>query len=519
MLPFSMQANPHRARAGLRGRVGALALGVLLASSALAQEPSDEGRPRGILLIAVDGLRADHLGSFGYDRDTTTHLDALAAEGTTFTQAFTSSPLPVPSYVALFSGCEPLLARRVLPDVEATDEQRWNIPDELPRLAVEFLAAGYNTTAFVDDQALQSAFGFSAGFQDYLLTADNERGAEKQTTRVLQWIRGRKRDKRWFAVMHLNDLERCWFVPNLETETYYQPRVGAGFIPAVSSANDAFFAIPHDRWRGSRTLGQYEAIYDGHLRRVDQALGRLFTGLRASKLLDETIVCVVGTYGVQFGEAGLYLRAGRYSMADLHVPWILRVPRRWNAEVETTGNRIEALASLLDVGPTLVDLAGLPSPIGMQGISQAKYVFPPGEGEPPEGTTRTEAYASCGLQEGVTVIDWSRYCLEFLVPDRTLSSLMRRSWFGEDRLGEVQSTVRFYDRSVDPHPPLGIAIPSPPPPEFDEMRTRATRWLENVTLARQVLQENLLFHERVDEATVERLKAEGWLGRKVGTGE
>ena len=504
-----------------RARVQANVEGSATASPAQGARP-----PRGVLLIAVDAMRADHLGCYGYDRDTSTNIDALAAEGTRFVETYASAPLALPAYVSLFTGCEPMLARRVLPDGEATDEQRWNLPESLPRVAVEFLAAGFDTSALVDDKSLQPSFGFRAGFQRYEVTEDDERGAERLAERMLQWIRGRGRDQRWFGVLHLNDLERCWFVPDTTVDNYYSVRPELNYIPAVGSTTEAFFAVPFDRWRGSLTLGRYEAIYDGHLRRLDDAIGRLLNGLRASRLLDDTLICLVGTYGMQFGEAGLYLRSGRYSMADLHVPWIVRMPgangpRAGAAATSGSGSGgqvVEALSSLLDVGPTLIDLAGLPAPSGMQGLSQAAHAraaADPGADGLDARTTRTMAFASCGLQEGVLVIDQSGYCLESLVPDRTLSSGMRRSWFGEDRLGEIQWTQRFYDRRVDPHPPLETPVPSPAPAAFEEMRRRATVWLENVTLARRVLQENLLFHERVEPSVVERLKATGYLAGDV----
>lgn len=476
--------------------------------------------PRGVLLITIDALRADHVSGFGYDLETTPNLDRLARQGTRFTQCFASAPLPIPSHVALFTGCEPLLARRVLPGGEGTDEQRWSIPDELPRLAVEFLARGYATAAFVDDHAFSETFGFGAGFQHYWMSPKNARGSHLMVQEALQWILARGRDERWFAVLHLNDLERCWYVPDLAREDFFQPRAGLAFVPPVGATDDVFFAIPHDRWRGgARTLGQYIAIYDGHLRKVDEALGRMMESLKAARLLDRTVVSVVGNFGVQFGEAGLYLRSGRYSMADLHVPWIVRVPPQWPAEREPGGNGgqgVEALASLIDVAPTLLELAGVPPPSGMQGVSQARYVIEPGRGEPPAGTTRTTAFASCGLQEGVTVLAWPRHCLELLVPDRTQNAVMRRSWFGEDRLSEGSATVRFYDRLLDPHPPLESPVPDPPPPEFVTMRERASKWLENVTLARRVLQENLFVHERVDAEMVRRLREAGYLGNAVG---
>lgn len=506
----------------------ALPLAACGRSSRAAEEPSaaEPGRageapfphepPRGVLLVVVDALRADHVRSLGYDRETTPYLDQMAAEGTSFAQCFASAPLAIPSHVALVSGCEPLLARRVLPEGGGSEEQRWSIPDELPRLPVEMLANGFATAAFVDDRAFSEAFGFDAGFQEFHVSPRQARGAELLAREALQWIKTRGRSERWFLLLHLNDLERCWYVPDLAREDFFQPRPTSSFVPPVGATNDVFFAIPNDRWRGgARTLGQYEAIYDGHLLRVDEAIGRLVDGLRASGQLESTLVSVVGSYGVQFGEAGLVLRSGRYSMADLHVPWIVRVPERWRREGEPRARVADGLASLVDVMPTLLTLSGLEPPRGIRGLSQAAQVLPPELGRDPR-SPRPLAFATCGLQEGLAAIAWPGDVLELYFPDRSQEEVLRRSWFGDDRVAESALPARFYDRRRDPFPPLTAAPPEPGAPGYRELRAEAERWYENVTLAQRVLQENLFLHERVDEETVAKLRDAGFLGRPSG---
>ena len=82
------------------------------------------------------------------------------------------------------------------------------------------------------------------------------------------------------------------------------------------------------RWRGgARSLARHEANYDGRLRHLDAALDGLFESLEAMGRLANTTVVVVGSMGTQFGEAGRYLTSGGYSMADLHVPWIVAPAR------------------------------------------------------------------------------------------------------------------------------------------------------------------------------------------------
>ena len=116
-----------------------------------------EGPARGVLLIGIDGLRADHLAAYGYDRDTMPALEGLAGEGVRFTQMFSSSPVLIPAHISLLTGSHPGIARRFMRgELEGLDERRWRIPGRVSHLAVEFLASRYATAAFVDSPLLST---------------------------------------------------------------------------------------------------------------------------------------------------------------------------------------------------------------------------------------------------------------------------------------------------------------------------------------------------------------------------
>jgi arylsulfatase A-like enzyme len=484
----------------------------LLALLAGACSPAQgEGRTGGgVLVIAVDGLRADHLSSFGYDRPTTPSLDALAADGVTFTQAFTSAPALLPAHVALMTGCEPGVARRFLPnEYEGLKERRWRIPARVPHLAIELLAAGFRTAAFVDDPWLDPVHGFGPGFQVYDVlspeSAEDWEGAQpaRLIDRFLQWLRALDGDESWFAYLHLHELERSWSRPDLQWDGYFQPRPELSQVPPVGNTDSVFFTIPRSRWRGgSRPLGLYEASYDGHLRALDAELERLFASLRRAGRFEDTTIHVVGSHGLQFGEAGLYLRSGRYSQADLHVPWIVR-PRR-GLELER-GRRTEALASLLDLAPTVLELEGLAVPPGMHGRSQAALVRAAGV-----APVRELCFASCGMQEGCALIG-RRYCLEYLLPAGTEDAQLRRSWFGDWVESSVEPSLHFYDRLETPHPPL-YAAHAGPREEFERLRQTAAEWMRDVNSVRLHLQFPA-GSSPLDEAVLERLRARGFLGK------
>jgi arylsulfatase A-like enzyme len=260
----------------------ALTLALLVGASACGPAAREE-HGRGVLLIAVDALRADHLGIYGYDRDTSPTLSQLAREGLRFGEVFASAPQLIPAHASLLSGCAPDLARRFLaPDFEGPRERRWRLPARAPHLAIEFLAAGYATAAFSDHAVLSEPFGFERGFQHWEVLDEESAGeweGEQDTRAVehfLQWLRDLPRDRSWFAYVNLNELERCWSrPPQAAADEYFQPRPELSAIPPVANTDSVFFAIPRSRWRGGvRSLGQYEAAYDGEIRTVDAEIGR-----------------------------------------------------------------------------------------------------------------------------------------------------------------------------------------------------------------------------------------------------
>ena len=434
----------------------------------------------GVLVIAVDGLRADHLSALDYDRPTTPMIDALAADGVLFRQAFATAPLLLPSHVSLFTGCHPMVARRFRAgQFEGLAERRWLIPEAAPHLAIEYLARGFATAAFVDDPILARVHGFGPGFQSYQTPA-GEGGsggsrARRQAARLLQWLRSRRHADAWFGYVHLTDLESSWTEPDPAWDHYFPARPIRREVPPVGNADSTFFAIPFARWRGgARSLGQYEASYDGHLRGLDLELGELFAELRRMGRFENTTVVLVGTHGVQFGESGLYLRSGRYSLADLRVPVVVR-PRRELLAPGDRGRQVDGLFSLVDVAPTLLELEGWKTPELMEGVSHAARI----RSSEASDSTRTAAFASCGMQEGFVALG-ERFCLEFLQPRQVADPLLRRSWFGA-RVGRSSlPEVRFYDRRSDPFPPL-VPLAEPPTDEaFRELSLATAAWIADL---------------------------------------
>ncbi len=487
---------------------GLSSLAVSLALLAPACHDASTPPGRGFLLIAVDALRADHLSCMGYDRATTPNLDALADEGILFAETWSTAPRVIPAHASLFTGCDPNLSRRFLPDgLEVNESTRWALPEGIPRLAVAFLAGGFATAAFLDTSEMTPRGRFDDGFQVFEYDGGRgprkpeQRGCEALSARLRSWLSSLPRGRSWFAYLHVRDLERIWRQPNVDPDPLFEPRPELEMVPPVGGDEDVFFAIPRSRWGGfSETLGQYEARYDAAVWYLDAALGKLFRNLRLEGRYDETTIAMVGTHGVQFGEAGLYLTGGMLTPADLHVPWILRPDRIADAD---RGLQVNHLASLTDVSATLIDLAGLEQPPGMHGYSHASAVRGSVE------RVREHAFASCGLILGSVTIG-ERWTLEQLELRNDEESVL--SWFG--RMPEREELARevVYDRALNPYPSL-VAPPTDAPADVvEELHTISRQWRGNVYSTWAVLQGSKFQRVLDNDAVIQHLIDIGYLG-------
>jgi arylsulfatase A-like enzyme len=284
-----------------------------------------------LLLVSLDTLRADHLGSYGYPRPTSPHLDALAKRSIRFAQAVSAAPWTNPSHRAMLSGLFPLSSGGL----------------EAPRLAEALRAAGYRTTGFTGGGQVDYRFGFSRGFDEYRL-ADWIREPE----RVVGWMEA-NRERRRFVFLHTYEVHDP-YVHGEMAEGMPRGRLGELFR--------------HGDWL--RTKGRLseeeqryvEALYDGGIAYTDRKLHELLDSLESRGLLDKTVVIVTSDHGEQFFEHGSWRHGMNVYDEQVLVPLILRLPTDLARElgVEARGRVIEEQASLVDLVPTVLDLLGVP---------------------------------------------------------------------------------------------------------------------------------------------------------------
>ena len=451
------------------------------------RESSPVTNGRGVLLIALDSLRADHLKCAGYDRDTTLELDRLALEGTRFTHAFSAAPQLLPAHAAILSGCDPSLARRIFaPGARPTVLSEWALPERLPLLAREFLRRGWTTGAFIDHPFISPAYGFSHGFEVFRALKitpgmrTSEVGIQGTGARFQQWLAGLGRGEDWFAYLHLHDLVRTWEQRNEPWDEFFEARSELSEVPPIADAPQVFFAIPRGKWSGGmNTMGKLRSRYDGAIARLDRGLGKIFAEMRRTGRWENTTVVVTGTFGLGFGESGLMLESGTLSDADLRVPLIVRPTASIrHARAITTG----LLVSTVDLAPTLLELFDLDVPGDMDGVSFARTL----RGEP-ESRPREYAFASCGIQPGYAVFDGD-HCYERVYPGRVLDERLRQSWYGDHGLHEedLREVVHVRADTLTGH----LDLPPAPLDVTERLRRVGLSWARETYARRVRIQES-----------------------------
>ncbi|HXC49266.1 MAG TPA: sulfatase [Candidatus Limnocylindrales bacterium] len=353
--------------AGLVTMVGASALAMTNArpapaAKAAASAPS-AGAHRNVVLISLDSLRADHVGAWGYKRDTTPNLDWFAKESVRFRNAISTSSWTLPTHLTMFTG-RSQLSHGVVVDTNV-------LPTSVRTLGEIFHDAGYATAGFVSGPYVSGHYGYDRGMDTYIdLSAQWGKGAEARAAvlspqvneKGLAWL-DETHEKPFFLFLHYFDIHYDYVPP---------PPYDTMFDPGYTGTMDGRMFIERDDVNPKmppRDLEHILALYDGEIRFTDEHVGRVLDRLREKGLLDSTAVMIVADHGDEFFEHGNKGHHRTVYDEVLHVPMLLRLPGG-----EHAGETIDAQTSLLDVFPTLLDAAGLAAPEATEGESLAGWI-------------------------------------------------------------------------------------------------------------------------------------------------
>jgi len=322
------------------------------AAPSAAAEGREVGRPN-VLLICIDAVRADHIGAYGASGGNSPHLDALARQGVVFEQAISVASWTKPAVTSLLTGLYPTQHRVVRAGRHRVDV----LSQEVETVAETMAAAGYVTAAFVENDHLQRRS--SQLDQGFGLYVDEAGVAPVLVHRFLSWLES-ERPKPFFVYLHIFDPH--WpYAPDVFPK--------GGTLSPEQRLAVAHWALRTEHWwllRDRVNSGRLrlepaevevlEKLYDAEIFATDAVLGRMFRLLRDDAVLDDTLVIVTSDHGEGFLDHGK-LDHG-YGLYDelLRVPLIARFPRG-----EFAGTRVRAPVQPVDIRPTVLQAAGLPS--------------------------------------------------------------------------------------------------------------------------------------------------------------
>lgn len=293
---------------------------LLLALLAVAAGCGGDRRPP-VVLVSIDTLRADRLPDWGHAAGRTPHLSALVRQGIRYANAYAQVPLTLPSHSSLLTGLLP-------PDDGVRSNIGYRFEAGRHRNLPGALAGekGYRTAGFVSAYVLRRETGFGDAFQHFddamdvwessTLGALQRPGAET-VKRALDWLAGVPKDEPYFLFVHL-------FEPHFP----YEP------------------PPPFDR--------ELADPYDGEIAAADAALGALVQGLTARGDFERALVVVFSDHGEGLGDHGEKEHGVLLYREVLHVPVVVKLPGGRRA-----GEVVDAPAALVDVFPTVAEVAGL----------------------------------------------------------------------------------------------------------------------------------------------------------------
>jgi choline-sulfatase len=287
-----------------------------------------------VILITLDTVRADRMGFLGSKRGLTPHLDALASQSVVFERAYSQAPITPVSHATILSG--------TFPQYHGIRNFGDRLPPSVPFLPDILHAQGYRTGAFVGSIILDPKNGFASGF---------ERGFEVYNAGFHRQKTGERRE----ASMQRRGEVTLGFA----LEWLDQQKGGPFFLWLhLWDAHDPY--NPPEPFRSRFP----NAPYNGGIAYVDDVVGKLLDHLRSRGLYDNALIVVAADHGESLGDHGELTHSIFLYEATIHVPLLFKLPGN-----RLAGRRVNAVASLVDLAPTVLDGLSQTPPPTMQGHS------------------------------------------------------------------------------------------------------------------------------------------------------
>lgn len=366
--------------------------------SANAKAPVKTPAPARVILIGIDTLRADHLSCYGYPRNTSPELDRFAAQDAVlFEQAHSSASWTLPAMTSVFTSADPPRHR-----VESKD---FRLNSAMPTLASVFKQGGWLTAAFITHIYVSHIFGLDNGFKefhelsiDWSFKEGKQLRAEELNSNVFPWLEKHPED-RFLLYLHYFDPHWDYDPP----PPYNQLYTVANYNGPANGAFEylrKFLRVPYGIQGDD--LKQVAGLYDGEVTYTDYHLGQLFAKLKALGIWNDTLLVLFADHGEEFEDHGSVHHVHTLYEELLHVPLMVKLP---GGRPAGWRKRVPEIVQTLDIGPTVLPLAGLKSPESFQGQSLLPLMKTKGEDRVPYARLwRKQSYKISVIRDGYKLV-------------------------------------------------------------------------------------------------------------------
>ena len=320
-----------------------------------------------IMLISIDTLRADHLSCYGYHRETTPHIDRIAAEGIRYTNAYSTAVWTPPAHASMLTGLYPAQHGVV-------DQNR--LADDIPTIAEVLKHHGYHTAGFVNNSQVGELVGLDRGHDDFYeiwrglqrkqvfkralhkileLSGYADHGATETNRLIARWLAGKwNHDKPFYIFAHYIDAHNPLKAPHPFRFKYLDRnlRQQVDMKKIWRVADNPLICLTDGFQLNDIEREALAALYDEEISYLDHKIGELYRWLKDGGLLDNTLLVITADHGEHLGEHGLYSHVASLHEPVVHIPMILYYPA-----VVGTGIEREPFMQLTDILPTVLSAA------------------------------------------------------------------------------------------------------------------------------------------------------------------
>lgn len=345
-----------------------------------ADKPSDKAQEaqtpdlaaKNVLVYLIDTMRYDKFSVYNDKTSVETpNLDAFAKDATIFDHAYDNENWTKPSCATILTG--------LYPSTHKTKQDSSKLPRKLTMMPEHFKTKGFRTGSFIANGYVSDAFGFKQGWDSYTnyIREGKVTDADRVVNDALKWIdKDKSNNKRFFAYLQTID-PHVPYSPPKAWRTKYWNRKYRGPIRAQNTGNQ-LAEIKGGKMKLNKTDKEYlQALYDAEVAFNDHNFGRLIEGLKERGLYENTVILVIADHGEEFWDHGLVGHGHSLYEEMIHSPMFLRYPNK-----VPTGRRVSNVVQMVDVAPTLFDIADIEPNEALEGVSVVSTLDGVGEARP-----------------------------------------------------------------------------------------------------------------------------------------